>query len=127
MTEEEKARQRIYGATYRKAHPTRVKLGKAKYRQVYSERIKLAKAKEYLKGHLVLELEDSRFVAAFYAQEELLEEKVETPEELLEEIDKVTLDQVETVAKKYFVSSGLNLAIIGNFEDRQRFEKLLKL
>ena len=45
----------------------------------------------------------------------------------LKEIDKVTLDQVETVAKKYFVSSGLNLAIIGNFEDRQRFEKLLKL
>lgn len=87
----------------------------------------LAKAKEYLKGHLVLELEDSRFVAAFYAQEELLEEKVETPEELLEEIDKVTLDQVEAVAKKYFVSSGLNLAIIGNFEDRQRFAKLLKL
>ena len=87
----------------------------------------LAKAKEYLKGHLVLELEDSRFVAAFFAQAELLEEKVETPEELLKAIDKVTLDQVETVAKKYFVSSGLNLAIIGNFEDRQRFEKLLKL
>lgn len=87
----------------------------------------LAKAKEYLKGHLVLELEDSRFVAAFYAQEELLEEKVETPEELLKEIDKVTLDQIEAVAKKYFVSSGLNLAIIGNFEDRQRFAKLLKL
>ncbi|MBI3985041.1 MAG: insulinase family protein [Candidatus Levybacteria bacterium] len=87
----------------------------------------LVKAKEYLKGHLVLELEDSRFVAAFYAQAELLENKIETPEDLLKGIDKVTLDQVEAVAKKYFVSKGLNLAIIGNFEDRQRFEKLLKL
>lgn len=87
----------------------------------------LDKAKEYLKGHLVLELEDSRFVAAFYAQEELLEDKIETPEELLEKIDEVTKDEVEAVAKKYFRKSGLNLAIIGNFEDRQRFEKLLKL
>ena len=95
----------------------------------------LDKAKEYIKGHLVLELEDSRFVAAFYAQSELLESKIETPEELLENIKKVTLDQVEAVAKKYFTEKGLNLAIIGNFDpstssgeaSRQRFEKLLKL
>ena len=87
----------------------------------------LSKAKEYLKGHTVLELEDSRFVAALYAQAELLEKEIETPEELLKKIDAVTLDEVEAVAKKYFVNSGLNLAIIGNFTDRQRFEKLLKL
>ena len=47
----------------------------------------LDKAKEYLKGHLVLELEDSRSVAGFYAQAELLEERVETPEELIEKIN----------------------------------------
>lgn len=85
------------------------------------------KAKEYLKGHLVLELEDSRSVAAFYAQAELLEKKIETSEELIQKIDKVTLKEVEDVAKKYFVSETLNLAIIGNFTDRQKFEKLLKL
>jgi predicted Zn-dependent peptidase len=95
----------------------------------------LLKAKEYLKGHLVLELEDSRSVAAFHAQAELLEKKIETPEELIKQTDKVTLAQVETVAKKYFKESSLNLAIIGNFDPstpsgqatRQRFEKLLKL
>jgi len=95
----------------------------------------LEKAKEYSKGHLVLELEDSRFVAAFYAQSELLDIKVETPEDLIENTDKVTLEQVEAAAKKYFVNKGLNLAIIGNFDpstssglaSRQRFEKLLRL
>ena len=87
----------------------------------------LDKAKEYLKGHLVLELEDSRSVAGFYAQAELLEERVETPEELIEKINSVTLAQVEAIAKKYFKQESLNLAIIGNFIDRQRFEKLLKL
>lgn len=87
----------------------------------------LAKAKEYLKGHMVLELEDSRFVAALYAQAELLEPTIETPEELLKIIDKITIKDVEDVAKKYFREETLNLAIIGNFEDGQRFEKLLKL
>lgn len=85
------------------------------------------KAKEYLKGHLVLEIEDSRSVAAFYAQAELLEKKTETPEELLQKIDKVTLEEVEAVVKKFFKQETLNLAIIGNFTDRQKFEKLLTL
>lgn len=87
----------------------------------------LSKAKEYLKGHLVLELEDSRSVAAFYAQAELLEKEIETADELIGKIDKVTLKEVEDVAKKYFKNETLNLAIIGNFTDRQKFEKLLKL
>ena len=87
----------------------------------------LSKAKEYLKGHFVLELEDSRSVAALHAQAELLEKKVETPEEAMKKIDAVTLAQVSAVARKYFVQKHLNLAIIGNFSDRQKFEKLLKL
>ena len=87
----------------------------------------LSKAKEFLKGHMVLELEDSRSVAAFHAHSELLEKKIETPEELLKKIDKVTLEKVQAVSRKYFVEKNLNLAIIGNFDDRQRFEKLLKL
>jgi predicted Zn-dependent peptidase len=64
---------------------------------------------------------------ALYAQAELLEPEIETPEQLLSKIDAITLEQVENVAKKYFKNETLNLAIIGNFEDRQRFEKLLKL
>jgi predicted Zn-dependent peptidase len=56
-----------------------------------------------------------------------LEKKIETPEEIILQIDKVTLKDVEKMAKKYFLEKHLNLAIIGNFKDRQRFEKLLKL
>lgn len=86
----------------------------------------LSKAKEFLKGHFVLELEDSRAVAGFFAQGELLEGKIESPEEIISKIDKVTMEEVEMAAKKYFKQDQLNLAIIGNFPDRQRFEKLLK-
>lgn len=85
----------------------------------------LSKAKEFLKGHLVLELEDSRSVAVYYAAQELLEKKIENPDEVLNKIDAITAEDVERVAQKYFDRKKLNLAIIGNFQDGQKFEKLL--
>lgn len=87
----------------------------------------LKKAKEYLKGHFVLDLEDSRSVASFYAHQEILEKKTRNPDELLEKLEKITLKDVEDMGKKYFKEKTLNLAVIGNFSDGQNFEKLLKL
>ncbi len=87
----------------------------------------LAKAKEFLKGHLVLDLEDSRSVASFYAHQELLEEKIENPSDVLAEIDKVTKEDIENIGKEFFINKTLNFALIGNFEDRQKLEGLLKL
>lgn len=87
----------------------------------------LKKAKEYLKGHFVLDLEDSRSVASYYAHAELLEKTIENPDEVIEKIEKVTKEEVEAVGRDFFVDKGLNLALIGNFEDRQKLESLLKL
>lgn len=86
----------------------------------------LTKAKEYLKGHLILEMEDSRSVAGFYAAQELLEKQIDNLEEVLVKIDKVTKDQVLSIAKTYLKPERYNLGIIGNFEDKTKFEKLLK-
>lgn len=95
----------------------------------------LNKAKEYLKGHLVLELEDSRSVSIYYAMQQILEKTIENPDDVLRKIDKVTVEDIERVAKKYLISKTLNFAVIGSFgenpekekEDKKRFEKLLKL
>lgn len=89
--------------------------------------IEFKKAKEYLKGHMVLELEDSRYVSVVYATQELLEEKLKDASEVLRKIDSVTVSDILKVAKKYFINSGLNLAVIGDFSDKKRFEKLLRL
>lgn len=86
----------------------------------------LKKAKEFVKGHMVLELEDSRAVASFFAHQELLETHIDTPEQVLGKIDAVTVDEVKKAAKKYLTSPAVNLAVIGNFSDRQRFEKLIR-
>ncbi len=89
----------------------------------------LTKAKEFIKGHFVLDLEDSRSVADFYAHQELLQHQLENPEDTLKNIDAVTVKDIERVAKKYLVEETLNLAIIGNFPEgsEKEFEKLLKL
>jgi len=87
----------------------------------------LTKAKEFLKGHLVLGLEDSNSVAGFYGHQELLEPKIENPDEILAKLDKVTKEEVEQVGREFFIQDTLNLALIGNFEDRQKLESLLKL
>lgn len=85
----------------------------------------LKKAKEYLKGHLVLELEDSRSVASFYAHEELTEKKVDNPDDVLAQIDAVTKEEIEKVGQKYFKNESLNLALIGNYNDKEKLEEVL--
>jgi len=85
----------------------------------------LNKAKECLKGRLILELEDSRNIAQVMGMGELLEHKIRTPEEILKGIDKVSLEDVNRVANEFFQASKLNLAVIGPFEDKAKFAKLL--
>ena len=87
----------------------------------------LKKAKEFLKGRLILALEDSYLIASRYAGQLLLEEKIRTTKETLALIDKVMVEEMQGVAKKLFKPEKLNLAVIGPYKDGQRFERLLKL
>ncbi len=87
----------------------------------------LKKAKEYLKGQLALGLEDTHAVADFFGDQELFEKKIRSVEEIMEGIDKVKGGDIQTVAREFFVPERLNLAIIGPFEDKGKFEKLLKI
>jgi len=87
----------------------------------------LSKAKEYIKGKLILELEDSKDVAAMFGMQQLLENKIRTPEEIMEKIDRVTADDIKEVAKDIFRNEKLNLAIIGPYKEEGEFVKILTL
>jgi len=78
-----------------------------------------------LKGKTTLLLESSDAMASFYAAQELLEKKILTPEEIFEKIDRVSRQDVLRVAKEIFRPEKLNLALIGPFKNKMRFEKLL--
>lgn len=82
--------------------------------------------KEFLKGHLALALEETKDVSSFFSDQVLFMDKILTPEEIFKKVDSVTLDEVSFEAKRLFVPSRLNLAVIGNYNDPIKFENLLK-
>jgi len=87
----------------------------------------LQKAKDYLKGSINLKLESSDFQASFYSLEELLTDKILTPEEKFAKLDKVTISDVQKIAQNIFKPEKLNLAIIGPHKSKSKFQSLLKI
>lgn len=87
----------------------------------------LKKIKEYFKGHLVLALETTQEQAHYFAEQYILEKKIETIEDKIRKINRVKLTDLNRVAKKYLINSKLNLAVIGPFADKKKFEKILTI
>lgn len=85
----------------------------------------LEKGKENIKGRSDLSLEDSMSVASLYASHEVLHGKVKTPEEYTAEIDAVTLDQVNAIAKKRLDAERVKLSVLGPFDDVVPFDRRL--
>jgi predicted Zn-dependent peptidase len=86
----------------------------------------LKKVKQYLTGTIYLNLESSDDIAGFYGFQEIMNEKIKTPEDIKKEIESVTAEEVMALAKEIFTDAGLNLAIVGRFEDEGEFKKILK-
>jgi len=57
----------------------------------------------------------------FGLRREALENKVAEIDEVLEGIERVTAEDVQRLARQVIVDDGLNLAIVGPFDDEQRF------
>lgn len=87
----------------------------------------LKKTKDHLIGRLFLGLEGSDEWAGFYGGQEILENALKTPEEMVEEIQKVKPDDIKAVAKNIFDNRKLNLALIGPAENQAKFEKIFSL
>jgi len=86
----------------------------------------LAKAKSFLKGRMVLSLEDSEEFAHLLAKFELLHDDAKTPEEIMTAIDKVSAADVRRVASSLFTGDRLRLAVIGPYSDEGEFEKAMR-
>ena len=86
----------------------------------------LNKAKEYTKGRVLLRLEDTRAVASWLASQELLQGRVSTPDEAVEQIDAVTAPDVARVAQNLFGQDKLRLALVGPHRSDKAFLKLMR-
>lgn len=86
----------------------------------------LKSAREFLKGRLILELEDSESVAHWYGRQQLLQNQILTPQQKLKKFFAVTTKDIQKVAWDIIKPEKLNLALIGPFKEKKEFLKLLK-
>jgi predicted Zn-dependent peptidase len=84
----------------------------------------LEKARAFAKGRFVLGLESPHGTIMFGLRREVLQGGAEEPDEVLAGLDAVTGEDIQRVAQDV-VGKQLKLAVIGPFEDAERFERLL--
>ena len=85
----------------------------------------LEKARNFTKGRFVLQLESPHGTIMFGLRREVLEGRAIEPTEALEGLDAVTAEDIPRVAQDVIARNALNLAVIGPFDDEERFEQLL--
>ena len=86
----------------------------------------LKKAQELIKGRLALALESTNHVCDFFGEEMILLGKVRTPNQVYENIDQVSANDITNLAQKIFQPQNLNIAVIGPYKSDSKFAKLIK-
>ena len=86
----------------------------------------LLRAKEYLKGKITLNLEDSEERAHFFGKQALLYSSIRDLPEYFAEVEKVTVRNINTLAAKLLTPEELRLVVIGKEKDPTKLEALLK-
>ncbi|MBM3166755.1 MAG: insulinase family protein [Chloroflexi bacterium] len=87
----------------------------------------LKKAKEMAKGRLLLGLENSRNVAAWFGAQTILTNQILTIDDIIAIIEAITTDDLKRVASQVLVEEKLNLAVVGPVKKQEPIARLLKL
>ncbi|MEE9203166.1 MAG: pitrilysin family protein, partial [Dehalococcoidia bacterium] len=88
--------------------------------------VEVTRAREYIKGRLLLRMEDTRSVATYLGAQELLADRVLTVDEVVAILDAITPQQLQEVARSLITADKLDLAVVGPVSDAD-LEGLLKL
>ena len=98
------------------------------YKKIMEEKVdagELNKAKEFMKGKIILRLEDSEEFAHLMGKQALLYPTIDSVDDILRKIDSVTADNIQKLSQKLFAEKNLRLAMIGPFENNDHFADLL--
>ncbi len=87
----------------------------------------LERGKEYTKGRLVLGLETPAANAGWVGSQAAQGLEIITPDEWIAGLEAVTAEDVRRVARRLFDGMTPNLALVGPFDDVERFRPLLRL
>ena len=86
----------------------------------------LDKVKALIIGNTKMSLESTDDIANFYGGQELMKKEIKTLDEKIKEIKKVTVEDIQKMAKIIFKNKNLNLAIIGPYKENKEFLDILK-
>jgi predicted Zn-dependent peptidase len=85
----------------------------------------LTKARELSKGRMLMRMEDSRAVSGWIGVQELLLGRVRTVEDIVDEMDAVTIEDLQRVAREIIDLRKCYLAVVGPYRSEKRFASLL--
>ncbi|OGY89144.1 MAG: hypothetical protein A3B30_01415 [Candidatus Komeilibacteria bacterium RIFCSPLOWO2_01_FULL_52_15] len=89
-------------------------------------RDELRRAKDNIRGRLILKFERANSYLSYLMGQELLTNRILNLDERLRQLDAVTYDHVNRVARKVVSWKQANLGLIGPYRDKGHFLKLLK-
>ena len=87
----------------------------------------LTKARELSKGRLLLRMEDTRAVSGWLGGQELLLGEVRSVDQAVAEMEAVTLEDLQRVARELLRPDEMRLAIVGPYRSDKRFAPLLRV
>jgi predicted Zn-dependent peptidase len=87
----------------------------------------LHRIKEYVKGRMVLRLEETHQVASGLGGEEILRNRITEIDEAMALVDAVTAEEIQRLAQRLFQEADLRLAVVGPLKDAKHFDRLLHL
>ncbi len=86
----------------------------------------LRRAKDHLRGRMMLAFEDSSAQADWYGRQWTFRKTLETPEERMKRVAKVTTADIKAAAREILRSDRMASAVIGPFDKPAEFKALMK-
>lgn len=86
----------------------------------------LSKSKEQLKSNYMLGMEDTLSRMIELGETELFLNRILSPEEILNRIDKIKMEDIEKIISKVFDKNKYNIAYVGNLDNNEDIDKKLK-
>jgi len=87
----------------------------------------LRRAKDHLKGSLMLNLESTSSRMSHHARQEIYRDRADSLDEMLRQIEQVSIDDVQRLAAEFFGDGSLGLTVLGNVDGLQLTREQLRV
>ena len=88
----------------------------------------LRRAQDYSIGTFLLSLESSSDLGFYYGQQETVQGKIESPQEIIKQLKKITPHDVHRAAKEFFKLNTMRFSMVGPYKEKEaeKFKKLIR-